>query len=148
MTMTLQNYMSRKVHETLNGVNQSSSFRDMRSTKSGPNMWQIWQVFGPWASSYGANGQLTMAVRNYMPRQFHRPSNGEKPSSGYSDMVPHFWQPPARPTIPFQPEGLRGKKAIPKCLTQIFYPCVLEFFLKAKSILICLIYTVVKQFSI
>ena len=48
--MTLHNYRFRRVHETLNGVNPSSSFRDMRSAKSGPNLWQIWQVFGPWAS--------------------------------------------------------------------------------------------------
>ena len=53
--MTLHNYRSRQVHETLNGVNPSSGFRDMRSSKSGPNLWQIWQVFGPWASPYRAN---------------------------------------------------------------------------------------------
>ena len=51
---------SRQVHETLNGVNPSSSFRDMRSAKSGPNLWQIWQAFGPWASPYGANEQMIM----------------------------------------------------------------------------------------
>ena len=84
--MTLHNYRSRQVHKTLNGVNPSSSFRDMRSAKSGPNLWQIWQVFGPWASPYGANGQITMTVHNYRPRQFHRTSNGENPSSGYRDM--------------------------------------------------------------
>ena len=28
-------------------VNPSSSFRDMQSAKSEPNLWQIWQVFGP-----------------------------------------------------------------------------------------------------
>ena len=84
--MTLHNYRSRQVHKTLNGVNPSSSFRDMRSAKSGPNLWQIWQVFGPWASPYGANGQITMTVHNYKPRQFHRTSNGENPSSGYRDM--------------------------------------------------------------
>ena len=82
----LHNYRSRQVHKTLNGVNPSSSFRDMRSAKSGPNLWQIWQVFGPWASPYGANGQITMTVHNYRPRQFHRTSNGENPSSGYRDM--------------------------------------------------------------
>ena len=86
MTMTLHNYRSRQVHETLNGVNPSSSFRDMRSAKSGPNLWQIWQVFGPWASPYGANGHMTMTVHTYRPRQFHRTSNGENPSSGYRDM--------------------------------------------------------------
>ena len=84
--MTLHNYRSRQVHKTLNGVNPSSSFRDMRSAKSGPNLWQIWQVFGPWASPYGANGQITMTVHNNRPRQFHRTSNGENPSSGYRDM--------------------------------------------------------------
>ena len=84
--MTLHNYRSRQVHETLNGVNPSSSFRGMRSTKSGPNLWQIWQVFGPWASPYGANGHMTMTVHIYRPRQFHRTSNGENPSSGYRDM--------------------------------------------------------------
>ena len=54
--MTLHNYRSRHVHKTLNGVNPSSSFRDMRSAKSGPNLWQIWQVFGPWPSPYGQMG--------------------------------------------------------------------------------------------
>ena len=84
--MPLHNYRSRQVHETLNGVNPSSSFRDMRSAKSGPNLWQIWQVFGPWTSPYGANGHMTMTVHSYRPRQFHRTLNGENPSSGYRDM--------------------------------------------------------------
>ena len=117
--MTLHNYRSRQVHETLNGVNPSSSFRDMRSAKSGPNLWQIWQVFGPWASLYGANGQIIMTVHNYRPRQFHRTSNGENPSRGYRDMGSASLaaaRPPARlpartvTTIPLQPKGLRGKK--------------------------------------
>ena len=64
ITMTVHNYRSRQVHETLNGVHPSSGFRDMRSAKSGPNLWQIWQVFGPWASPYRANGQMTMTVHN------------------------------------------------------------------------------------
>ena len=117
--MTLHNYRSRQVHETLNGVNPSSSFRDMRSAKSGPNLWQIWQVFGPWASSYGANGHMTMTVHTYRPRQFHRTSNGENPSSGYRDMgsaslaaARPAARPPARTvtTISLQPGGLRGNK--------------------------------------
>ena len=86
ITVTLHNYRSRQVHQTLDGVNPSSSFRDMRSAKSGPNLWQIWQVFGPLASPYGANGHITMTVHTYRPRQFHRTSNGENPSSGYRDM--------------------------------------------------------------
>ena len=115
--MTLHNYRSRQVHETLNGVNPSSSFRDMRSAKSGPNLWQIWQVFGPWASPYGANGHMTMTVHTYRPRQFHRTSNGENPSSGYRDMgsanlaaARPAAHPPARPPGPWRqypssPEG-------------------------------------------
>ena len=102
--MTVHNYRSRQVHETLNGVNPSSGFRDMRSAKSGPNLWQIWQVFGPWASPYGANGHMSMTVHNYRPRQFHRASNGENPSSGYRDMgsaslaaARPTARPPARP---------------------------------------------------
>ena len=112
--MTVHNYRSRQVHETLNGVNPSSGFRDMRSAKSGSNLWQIWQVFGPWASPYGANGQMSMTVHNYRHRQFHRTSNGENPSSGYRDMGSASLaaaRPPARTvtTIPLQPGGLRGK---------------------------------------
>ena len=34
----------------------------------------------------GANGQMTITVHNYRPRQFHRTSNGENPSSGCRDM--------------------------------------------------------------
>ena len=120
--MTVHNYRSRQVHETLNGVNPSSGLRDMRSAKSGPNLYQIWQVFGQWASLYGANGQMTMTVHKYRPRQFHRTSNGENPSSGYRDMgsaslaaARPAARPPARTvtTIPLQPGGLRGKKCIP-----------------------------------
>ena len=122
--MTLHNYRSRQVHETLNGVNPSSSFRDMRSAKSGPNLWQIWQVFGPWASPYRANGHMTMTVHTYRPRQFHRTSNGENPSSGYRDMgsaslaaARPAGRPPARPPGPWRqypssPEGWGVKTTI------------------------------------
>ena len=126
--MTVHNYRSRQVHETLNGINQSSGFRDMRSAKSGSNLWQIWQVFGPWASPYGANGQMSMTVHNYRHRQFHRTSNGENPSSGYRDMGSASLaaarptarppvRPPARPPGPWRqypssPEGW-GVKRVP-----------------------------------
>ena len=126
ITMTVHNYRSRQVHETLNGVNPSSGFRDMRSAKSGPNLWQIWQVFGPWASPYGANGQMSMTVHNYRPRQFHRTSNGENPSSGYRDMgsaslaaarptARQSARPPAHPPGPWRqypssPEGWGVKR--------------------------------------
>ena len=124
--MTLHNYRSIQVHETLNGVNPSSSFRDMRSAKSGPNLWQILQVFGLWASPYGPNGQMTMTVHNYGPRQFHRTSNGENPPSGYRDMGSASLaaaRPPARTvtTIPLQPEGLRGEN-----VTQMVKQCPLK----------------------
>ena len=144
--MIVHNYRSRQVHETLNGVNPSSGFRDMRSAKSGPNLWQIWQVFGPWASPYWANGQMSMTVHNYRPRQFHRTSNGENPSSGYRDMgsaslaaARPTARPPARTvtTIPLQPGGLRGKK----CLTLWYWFIVTGFYTKGrplvKSNLIC-----------
>ena len=109
----LHNYRSRQVHETLNGVHPSSSFRDMRSAKSGPNLWHIWQVFGPWASPYGANGHMTMTVHTYRPRQFHRTWNGENLSSGYRDMGSASLaatRPAARPPGPWRqypssPEG-------------------------------------------
>ena len=116
--MTVHNYRSRQVHETLNGVNPSSGFRDMRSAKSGPNLYQIWQVFGPWASPFGANGKMTMTVHNYRPRQFYRTSNGENPSSGYRDMGSASLaaaRPAARPPGPWRqypssPEGWGVKR--------------------------------------
>ena len=114
ITMMLHNYSSRQFHITLNGINPSSSFRDLGSAKSGPN---LCQVFGPWASPYGANGQLTMTVHNYRPRQFHRTWNGENLSSAYRDMGsaslaaarPQVW---TMKTIPLQPGGLRGNKKL------------------------------------
>ena len=59
------------------------------------------------------HGQMT--VHNYRPRQFHRTSNGENPSSGYRDMGSASLaaaRPAARTvtTIPLQPGGLRGKQ--------------------------------------
>ena len=116
--MTVHNYRSRQVHETLNGVNPSSGFRDMWSAKSGSNLWQIWQVFGPWASPYGANGLMSMTVHNYRPRQFHRISNRENPSSGYRDMGSASLaaaRPTARPPVPWRqypssPEGWGVKR--------------------------------------
>ena len=111
ITMTLHNYRSRQVHETSNGVNPSSGFRDMHSAKSGPKLCQIWQVFGPWASPYGANGHMTMTVHNYRPRQFHRTWKCIKQLQRYG-FRKFGSRPPARTvtTISLQPGGLRGKK--------------------------------------
>ena len=112
--MTLHNYRSRRVHETLNGVNPSSGFKDLRSAKSEPNLRQIWQVFVPWIGPYGSNEQMTMTVHNYRPRQFHRTSNRENPSIRYRDMgstslaaTRQAARTPARTmtTIPLQPGG-------------------------------------------
>ena len=104
ITMTVHKYKSRQVHKTLNGLNPSSGFRDLCSTKSGSNLCQIWQFFCPWASPYWANGQMTMTVHNYRPRQFARTSNGENPSSGYRDMG-------SASLAAGHAGGLRGKKA-------------------------------------
>ena len=55
-----------------------------------------------------------MTVHNYRPRQFHRTSNGENPSSRYRDMgsaiLAAARPPPTVTTIPLKPGGLRGKK--------------------------------------
>ena len=74
------------VHKTLNGLNPSSGFRDQHSEKTEPNLHQIWQVFGPWASLHEANRLMTMTVHSYRSRQFQRTSYGENPSSGYRDV--------------------------------------------------------------
>ena len=71
----LHNYRFRQYHRTSNGVNPSRGFRDMCSTMSGPQRYLIWQVFGPQASPYGANGQITMTMHNYRSGQFHKTSN-------------------------------------------------------------------------
>ena len=93
MTMMLHNYKSRQFHRTSNGINLSSGFKDMGSAKC----CLIWQVFGPWANPYGANGQITMTVHNYRSRQVHGTLNGVHPSSSFRDMRsaksgPDLWQ--------------------------------------------------------
>ena len=97
ITMALHNYRSRQVHGTLNGVNPSSSFRDMRSAKSGPNLWQIWQVF--------AHGQAHMGQMGIWPWQC-TPTGLDNSTELWMEKihqavteiwVPQVWQPPARP---------------------------------------------------
>ena len=108
----LHNYMSRKVHETLNGVNPSSSFRDMCFTKTVPNLLQLWQVFGPWASPYVANGQMTMTSTT-IGLENSTELCMEKIRHAVTEIwFPLVWQPPAQTetTIPLQPGGLRGEK--------------------------------------
>ena len=59
--MTVHNYRSRQVHETLNGVNPSSGFTDMRSAKSGP-------ICGKFVK-YLAHGQAHMGQMRKWPWQ-------------------------------------------------------------------------------
>ena len=106
--MTVHNYRSRQVHETLNGVHPSSGFRDMRSAKSGLNLWQIWQVFGPWASPYGANDHGSAQLEDKtIPQNFEWRKSVKRLQRLW---VPQVWQPPAQSparivTIPSSPEG-------------------------------------------
>ena len=89
----------------------------MHSTKPGPNLRQIWQVFGPWASPHAENGQITTTTgldnsTELRTQQIRWPVT--------EIWVPQVWQPPVlltdRPpawtvmTIPLQPGRLRGKK--------------------------------------
>ena len=91
----------------------------MRFAKSRPNLWPIWQDFGPWASPYGTNGQMTMPVHSYMPRQFHRTSNGENPSSGYRGKGSASLTRTVT-TIPLQRGGPSGKKHVRLLATSQF----------------------------
>ena len=113
LTMTLHNHRFRQVHESLNRWYpvkraQPAMLTDGRygpfgriPSKLGNSIprfqryavRKVWTQFvanltsfGPWASPYGANGQMTMTVHNFRPRQFHRTSNRDNPSSGYRDM--------------------------------------------------------------
>ena len=49
-----------------------SEIQCMCSAKYGPQWYLIWKVFGPWASPYGANGQITMTLHNCSSSQFHK----------------------------------------------------------------------------
>ena len=88
----------------------------MYSTKSGSQWYLIGQVFCPWASSYGTNGQITMMLHNLRSRQFHRSfeqTNFPQQFQMICDLQSLVATcQPARisTTIPLQPRGLRGKK--------------------------------------
>ena len=86
MTTMLHNYRSRQFHRTSNGINPSSGFRDTVFRKVWPKCCLFWQVSGHWTSPYGANGQITMPMHNYMSRQVHKTLNGVNPSSSFRDM--------------------------------------------------------------
>ena len=105
--MAVHNYRSRQVHETLNGVNPSSGFRDMRSAKSRPNLWQIWQVFGHGQAHKGQMGKwawqcTTTGLDNSIELRT------DKILQAVTEIwVPQVWQPPARPPTrpPASPPG-------------------------------------------
>ena len=42
--LLLQYYKSRQVHQPLNGLHPYIGYRDLRSAKSRPNLYQIWHV--------------------------------------------------------------------------------------------------------
>ena len=98
MTMMLHNYRSRQFHRTRNGINPSSSFRDMGSAKSDPSAASFDKFLAQGqAHIYGANGQITMTLHNYRSRQVHETLNGVNPSSSFRDMRsaksgPNLWQ--------------------------------------------------------
>ena len=68
----------------------------MHSAKCGLHWYQIWQVFGPWAGTYGANGQMKMTFHNYKSRQFHRMWNREHQSSSFRNMLSAIFHLPFR----------------------------------------------------
>ena len=76
----LHNYSSRQFHITSNGINPSSGFRDMISTKSGPSaasfdtFWAMGKpMWGKWANYYGSAQPLRWrqngrdSVSNHQP---------------------------------------------------------------------------------
>ena len=93
----LHNYRSGQFHRTSNDINQSSGFRDMGSAKSGPNLWQIWQVM--------VYGQAHMRQMGKWPWQCTTTGldnstelRMEKIRQAVTDIcVPQVWQPPAHP---------------------------------------------------
>ena len=65
---------------TITGPDNSKELRMVWIHPAVSEIWPkcclIWQVFGPWASPYGANGQITMTLHNYRSRQVHETLNG------------------------------------------------------------------------
>ena len=67
----------------------------MGSAKSGTSAASFDKVFGPWASPYGANGQMTMTLHNHRPsRPVRETLNEVNPSSYFRDIcVPQSLDP-------------------------------------------------------
>ena len=60
----------------------------------GPRWYLIWKFFGPWASPYVSNGQMTMMLHNCRSKQFHRILNDINLSSSLRDMRSGLWASP------------------------------------------------------
>ena len=86
MTMMLHNYRSRQTHITSNDINPSSGFRDLWLSQNLTQVLPHLTRFGPWASPYGANGQITMTVYICKFRQAHKTLNDLNPSSSFRDL--------------------------------------------------------------
>ena len=85
MTMTLHYYKSRQFHITPNGINLSSDFRDMASTKSGPSAAsfdKFWAMGKPICGKW----EIATTVHNYKSRQVHKTLNGLNPSNSFRDL--------------------------------------------------------------
>ena len=97
ITMTVHNYRSRQVHETLNVVNPSSRFRDLRSQSLDP----ICAKF----DKFLAHGQAHMGQMGKWPWQYTTRGLDnstelriEKIRQAVTEIwVPQVWQPPAQP---------------------------------------------------
>ena len=57
MTMVLHNYRSRQFHRTLNGINPSSSFRDMGSTSLAQVLPDLTSFLAHWQAHMGQMGK-------------------------------------------------------------------------------------------
>ena len=113
MTMMLHNYRSRQFYRTLNGVNPSSGFRDMGSSKSGPS--------ADWFDKFLAHGQAHIGQMAKWPWQCTTTGldnstefRTEKIRQAVTDiwLLQIVWQPPAqqRWQYPSSPEGWGVKK--------------------------------------
>ena len=118
MTMMLHSYKSRRFHKTSNGINPSSGFRDMRSSKSlSPS--------AAWFVKFLAKGQAHMGQMGKWPWQCTTTGldnstevRMEKIHEVVTEIwVPQIWQPTARPPKPWRqcpssPDGWGVKNGI------------------------------------
>ena len=74
MTMILRNYRCKQFYITSNGINPPSGLK-IWVPQSLAQVLPHLTSFGPWASAYGANGQITMTVHNHKSRQIHKTFN-------------------------------------------------------------------------